>query len=259
MKQNLVAYAKECEELEKLDFTKLQTAEGYLQQATLGGFLAAIKKLRLKALQQFMMGIIGGLIIGFGVTCCLAAILALPTKYQSGFGMLFFAIIFAACMVLIIFAGGGLFTSHVVATIPALKKIIHPSDYFKGIFLVLLGNAMGTLFFTILIYAAGLSQLKIGVDQQQTILEKAYEVAMAKMFFAYDKASGSFLVTTKTITLVIVTAFASGFLCNIMVSSTVFLSNALNKGTIILFVSFLPFFFFSFIGFQQAPTNTLFI
>ncbi|QEH61544.1 formate/nitrite transporter [Spiroplasma chinense] len=241
MNKKSVKIQDEINQLEKEDFSVLDKEHGFMVAGILGGFSAAIHKMEYLFIKQILLGVLGGIILAAGYT---AVVFATVTK--PGMDPIFLGILFPGCIITITFLGGGLYTSHVVSTIPTIKKTIFVEDYLKGILGVLLGNFLGTLFFVIIFTLAG-------AHTNSAVFAKAYSMGIHKMFEAGESNSA------KTIVISVIAVFASGILCNIMVSSTLPLTSA-SKNTLAPFFLFLfPIAFFVISGYQHAPANTFFL
>ncbi|WP_338983112.1 formate/nitrite transporter family protein [Spiroplasma endosymbiont of Othius punctulatus] len=161
-------------QLKNMDYDKVMHGHGYMTDGILGGFSASIHKMEYTFIKQILLGIFSGFIIGFGYTACTYAVMNLGAD-QNLVERLVMAIIFPFCIVLITFLGGGLYTSHVLATIPTMKGCIKIDHYLKGIFGVLLGNIVGTFLFVSL---AAMS----GILEDDAFISKAHDIGIHKMY-----------------------------------------------------------------------------
>lgn len=252
--KKITSLESELEELRKEDYSLLDKQHGFMIDGILGGFKASIHKMHYTLFKQLMLGILSGVIFGFGYTGCVIAINALP--YGSGFANIMLGIFFPGCIILITYLGGGLYTSHVLATIPMLKKTIKVSDYFKGIIGILIGNWIGTLCFVVLFMMAGGIDMKVG---GKSILVEAYNLGLHKLYNVGDQMLEGTSITAKAVFIAILAAFASGILCNFMVSSTLPLTNSSKHPVVAFFVIIFPIVFFAMSGYQHAPANSYFL
>ncbi|AHI52590.1 formate/nitrite transporter family protein [Spiroplasma culicicola] len=248
MNEKQLKIQNEIDKLKQVDFSSLEQSHGFMADGIVGGFKSAIHKMHYTFVKQILLGILSGIIIGFGYVACLIAMLGLP-EHWAGFGNVMLGIFFPGCIILITFLGGGLYTSHVVATIPMFKKTVYVSDYLKGIFGVMLGNFAGTLIFVMIFAMAGGLDMKIN---DIGIFEKAYDMGLHKLYrFESSK-------TFSAVVLSVLAALTSGILCNIMVSATLPLTSSSKHPVGALFVIIFPITFFAMSGYQHGPANTFF-
>ncbi|ARU92098.1 formate/nitrite transporter [Spiroplasma clarkii] len=252
--QNIKKIEAEIAQLRSEDYELLDERHGFMVDGLLGGFKAAIHKMHYTFFNQILLGILGGVILAFGYTACIVAVNSTP--FGSGFANVLLGLFFPGCLILITYLGGGLFTSHVVSTIPMFKKTIKVSDYLKGIFGVLLGNWVGTLLFIIVFILAGGLEMKIG---GKSVVVQAYYLGMHKMYGVGDSLLEGHALTFKVILIAAIAAFASGMLCNFMVSSTLPLTNSSKHPVVALMVIFFPIVFFAMSGYQHSPANSYFM
>ena len=251
----------EIEELKKLDYSLLDETESFMLNGLLNGFISSINKIRVTFYKQVLLGILSGIILGFGYTACIVASNSLPQFLkESGLGNILMGLIFPGCIILITFLGGGLFTSHVVATIPWLKKAVTTKEYLNGIFGVLIGNLLGTLVFVIVFLVGGGLLLKIGSNNSSvSFMDAAYESGIKKLYeLSSFVKSNSNNYTSKIIFLSILYSFGGAILCNIMVSSTLQLTNSTKNHAAVFLLMIFPIFFFVISGYQHGPANTFF-
>lgn len=244
----------EIESLKKEDYQVLKQQNGFMVDGILGGFRMSIHKMTYTFIKQVLLGILSGVIIGFGYTACLVAINALP--HGSGFASIMIGIFFPGCIILITYLGGGLYTTHVVATIPMMKKTIKVKSYIKGIFGVLLGNYLGTLIFVLIFSLAGGLTMTIG---GRSLLIEAYSLGVHKLYSVGEQILQGNFITSSAVLISLLAAFASGILCNFMVSATLPLTNSSKHPVVALLVIIFPILFFAMSGFQHGPANSYFL
>ncbi|AGR40896.1 formate/nitrite transporter family protein [Spiroplasma taiwanense] len=245
---------EEIKKLKEFDYSLIEAEHSFMVNGTLGGFKSAVQKLEYTFFKQILLGIMSGVIIGFGYIACITAMVSLPESWNT-FGIVLLGFIFPGCIILITFLGGGLFTSHVFSTIPVLKKCASSNAYFKGIFGVLLGNILGTLVFVLIFAGAGGLQ---NIDKG-SLANKVYDMAMHKLYLVTDEISTKKSITAVSVILTIGIGICSGILCNIMVCATLPLTNSTkNPVAVFLFLIF-PIAYFAIGGFQHGPANTFFL
>ncbi|WP_339034500.1 formate/nitrite transporter family protein [Spiroplasma endosymbiont of Cantharis rufa] len=240
--------------LKEQDYGILDAQHSFMIDGTLGGFKAAIHKLHYTFVKQILLGIMSGLIIGFGYVTCVIAMVSLQGTGFEKVGTLLLGFLFPGCIILITFLGGGLFTSHVFSSIPVFKGCASKRSYFKGIFGVLLGNFLGTFIFVALFAGAG-GLLK----NNEAFLLKTFDMVIHKLYLVADDLSNGTSIKAVSIFSTIGIGICSGILCNMMVCSTLPLtSSTKNSATIVLLLIF-PIAFFAIGGFQHGPANSFFL
>ena len=116
-----------------------------------------IKKVRTKPLNQFILGILAGAFIAFaseGSNMAAFNLFAKPETY--GLGKALAGVVFATGLMLVIIAGGELFTGNTLITIGVLEKKIKLKDMLSNWFFVYLGNFVGAVFIAYMMNMSGL-------------------------------------------------------------------------------------------------------
>lgn len=285
-------------QLKNMDYDKVMTGHGYMTDGIIGGFAASIHKMEYTFFKQVLLGVLSGFIIGFGYTSCIYAVMTLGGQNAATMERVIMAGIFPLCIVLITFLGGGLYTSHVLATIPTMKGCVKIDHYLRGIFGVLLGNMIGTGIFALIASMSGiLSDNTFMAKAHQLGIHKLYEIghviesysykndlaALARDYFPtlVGKSNEEILlavgennpilrfeqnfdtpgfdITIKDVILTMLFCLGSGILCNIMVSSTLPLTASTKSSSTTLVVICIPILFFVLMGLQHGPANTFFM
>ncbi|AKX34511.1 formate/nitrite transporter [Spiroplasma litorale] len=239
----------EIKELKNYDYSLLDGEHSFMLCGTLGGFKASIKKIQYTMIKQILLGLMSGVIIGFGYVACITAMHGLPENLEA----LVLGAIFPGCIILITFLGGALFTSHSLATIPMFKGCVSGREYIKAIFSVLIGNFLGTLIFALAYVAAG----AFHNTDPDSIAEKIYTTGVHKLYGVGDQIMGTLVLGTVLLT--ILHSFFSGILCNLAVSSTLPLTSATKSPTSAILLLIFPILYFAIGGFQHGPANSFFM
>ena len=116
-----------------------------------------IKKVKTKPLNQFILGILAGAFIAFaseGSNMAAFNLFAKPETY--GLGKALAGVVFATGLMLVIIAGGELFTGNTLITIGVLEKKIKLKDMLSNWFFVYLGNFVGAVFIAYMMNMSGL-------------------------------------------------------------------------------------------------------
>ncbi|WP_342268685.1 formate/nitrite transporter family protein [Spiroplasma endosymbiont of Aspidapion aeneum] len=216
-------------------------------EGTIGSFKAAIDKMKYSFLKQINLGVLGGAILALAYVACISATLGVKT---AGISNLINGVIFPAGIVLITFLGGGLYTSHVVAVIPTIRGAVKFSKFLYGIFGVFIGNFIGTGIIALLIYSCGL------FDNGQAFASAAFNLATHKMYgfgtYLNKNGTADWSLASKSM----LACFASGILCNLLVSATLPATYSTKSDTTKIMLLFFLILFFIASGFQHSPANT---
>lgn len=243
----------EIKALKEQDYGVLDAQHSFMVDGVLGGFKAAIHKLHYTFIKQILLGIMSGVIIGFGYVACIIAMVSLKGTGFEAFGTILLGFIFPGCIIMITFLGGGLFTSHVFSTIPVFKGCGSRRLYLKGIFGVLLGNFAGTFIFVALFSAAG------GLWRNEDFLTKVYDMSIHKLYLVGHEMTNGEKITGFAILATVGIGIASGILCNMMVCSTLPLASTTKNSAAVILLMIFPIAYFAIGGFQHGPANTFFM
>ncbi|AGR41893.1 formate/nitrite transporter family protein [Spiroplasma diminutum] len=237
--------------LKEQDYGLLDAQHSFMIDGVLGGFKAAIHKLHYTFVKQILLGIMSGVIIGFGYVACVLAMLSTKNPFLA---KVLLGFIFPGCIIMITFLGGGLFTSHVFSTIPVFKGCGSRRLYLKGIFGVLLGNFLGTLIFVSLFSAAG------GLlEDNKEFLNKVFSLSIHKLYLVGHELTSGHKITTVSILATIGISIASGILCNMMVCATLPMASSTKNAAAVVMLMIFPIAYFAIGGFQHGPANSFFM
>ena len=196
-----------------------------------------IKKVKTKPLNQFILGILAGAFIAFaseGSNMAAFNLFAKPETY--GLGKALAGVVFATGLMLVIIAGGELFTGNTLITIGVLEKKIKLKDMLSNWFFVYLGNFVGALFI-------------------------AYMMNMSGLFNSGDNMLGG--ITLKIAAykthLTFSQAFYLGIMCNWLVCIAVWMSYGAKDIIGKCFAIFFPFSLFITSGFEHSIANMYYI
>ena len=196
-----------------------------------------IKKVKTKPLNQFILGILAGAFIAFaseGSNMAAFNLFAKPETY--GLGKALAGVVFATGLMLVIIAGGELFTGNTLITIGVLEKKIKLKDMLSNWFFVYLGNFVGAVFI-------------------------AYMMNMSGLFNSGDNMLGG--ITLKIAAykthLTISQAFYLGIMCNWLVCIAVWMSYGAKDIIGKCFAIFFPISLFITSGFEHSIANMYYI
>ena len=196
-----------------------------------------IKKVKTKPLNQFILGILAGAFIAFaseGSNMAAFNLFAKPETY--GLGKALAGVVFATGLMLVIIAGGELFTGNTLITIGVLEKKIKLKDMLSNWFFVYLGNFVGAVFI-------------------------AYMMNMSGPFNSGDNMLGG--ITLKIAAykthLTFSQAFYLGIMCNWLVCIAVWMSYGAKDIIGKCFAIFFPISLFITSGFEHSIANMYYI
>ena len=196
-----------------------------------------IKKVKTKPLNQFILGILAGAFIAFaseGSNMAAFNLFAKPETY--GLGKALAGVVFATGLMLVIIAGGELFTGNTLITIGVLEKKIKLKDMLSNWFFVYLGNFVGAVFI-------------------------AYMMNMSGLFNSGDNMLGG--ITLKIAAykthLTFSQAFYLGIMCNWLVCIAVWMSYGAKDIIGKCFAIFFPISLFITSGFEHSIANMYYI
>lgn len=150
-------------------------------------------------------------------------------KYLAG-------LIFPAGLVFVVIAGAELFTGNNLISVAVLSKKVSLKKYFTNLSIVWLGNLVGSIFISLLIFYSGHLEYTSG-------LLGAYTIKVGVV-----KTNLSFL-----------NLFTSGILCNILVCLAVWMSYAAKDISGKVLVIFFPIWLFIASGYEHSVANMYYI
>lgn len=194
---------------------------------------AGIKKANTPTKKVLISAFLAGMYIALGALGSIAAaynLLANPATY--GLGKMVAGLMFPAGLVLILIAGGDLFTSNILITLAALKKKVSWGKTAKNWALVWIGNLIGAAFAAFLVSKSGVFDWSHGL-YGGVVIKNA--VGKVNIGFA--------------------AAVASGVVCNLLVCATVWASYAAKSVSGKVIMGWLGIFVFVCIGVEHVVAN----
>ena len=214
-------------------------ATGYLTPAEICAFTeeAGVKKALLPRTKQFLLGILAGAFIAFaseGSNMAAFNLLAEPTTY--GLGRCIAGVVFPTGLMLVVLAGGELFTGNTLMGVALVQKRINMCQMLSNWVFVYIGNLAGSVFMAHMMFHSGLFNSGAGMLGGVTIR------------IASGKVSLPFL-----------SAFYLGIMCNWLVCLAVWLAyGACDMGGKILGI-FCPIWLFITSGFEHSVANMYYV
>jgi formate/nitrite transporter len=191
------------------------------------------KKAALPVHKQFLLGVMAGMFIALASQ---GSSQAIHTIESVGIGKTVAGALFATGLVLVVIAGGELFTGNCLMIIALLQKKIKLSAMLRGWLVVYLGNFAGSLIVAGMVYLSGQWNFTGGM-------------------------LGGFVIKTAVskVSLDFWNAFFMGVLCNILVCAAVWMAAAAKDIAGKTLVIFFPIWLFITSGFEHSVANMYYI
>ncbi|MDR3230506.1 MAG: formate/nitrite transporter family protein [Synergistaceae bacterium] len=191
------------------------------------------KKAGLSPVDQVVLGILAGAFIAFASE---GSNVAIHTIESVGLGKALAGALFATGLMLVVVAGGELFTGNCLMIVACVERKISPFSMLRGWLCVYLGNFIGSVLLAYLIHGGGQLDFSGGLLGGFTLKLAAYKTG---------------LTFTK--------GFCLGILCNWLVCLAVWMASAANDVTGKLLAIFFPIWLFITSGFEHSVANMYYI
>ncbi|MDF2700288.1 MAG: FdhC protein [Haloplasmataceae bacterium] len=216
-----------CDKSEWSELSMLTPKEVASETCKIG--LAKVTK---KNSQVIISAILAGMFIGLGYYGYI--VLASGATGEFAFlGKFLGAFVFPIGLVLILIAGGDLFTGNCLITMGYFNKQYNLKIVIKNLYLVFIGNFIGALFLVGLMYLSNI----ITTDTKEYIIELA----------------------EKKVHLTFIEAVARGILCNILVALAVYISYSGKTISSRIIAAMLPVLLFVVSGYEHSIANMFLI
>ena len=193
----------------------------------------AVAKCSLKFYQMLLLGILAGAYIGFGGFLYTVVTQDLSKYAGMGLSKLLGGASFTVGLMLVVIAGGELFTGNCLIPIGIMKGCVTPGAVAKNWIFVYFSNLIGSILLAYLIFYSGLASELVGAN--------ALKIASNKMALAFGPA------------------FFRGILCNWLVVLAVWMSMAAEDVASKIFSIFFPIMAFVASGFEHSIANMYFM
>jgi formate/nitrite transporter len=191
------------------------------------------KKAGLSVMQQVVLGILAGAFIAFASQ---GSNVAIHTVESVGLARALAGVVFATGLMLVIVAGGELFTGNCLMIAALAERKISLPSMLRSWFFVYIGNFIGSLLMAYFINRSGQLGFSNGLLGGFTI-----NVAVYKTGLSFEQA------------------FFMGILCNWLVCLAVWMAAAANDITGKLLAIFFPIWLFITSGFEHSIANMYYI
>lgn len=198
---------------------------------------AAIKKSKQPSINLFLLGILAGAFVAFaaeGSNMAAFNLFAKPETY--GLGKALAGVVFGTGLMLVLIAGGELFTGNTMMIAAVLDGKIKISSMLRNWFFVYFGNFIGSVLIAYLMNKTGLFHSGKEVLGAVTIKIATYKVGLT---FSQ--------------------AFYLGVLCNCLVCLAVWMAYGAKDITGKIFAIFFPIWLFVTSGFEHSVANMYYI
>jgi formate/nitrite transporter len=192
-----------------------------------------IRKAEFTVIKQLLLGIMAGIFVAFASQGYNQAV---HTINSIGIAKLVGGALFTCALMMIIIAGGELFTGNCMMLIACVEKQIKVLSMLRSWLMVYLGNMIGSLFIVILILNSGQLDFSDGMLGAFTI-----KTAIFKTNLGFVKA------------------FIMGILCNMLVCAAVWMASAAKDIAGKILAIFFPIWLFVTSGFEHSIANMYFI
>jgi len=198
---------------------------------------AGVKKTKLTAINMFILGILAGAFIAFaaeGSNMAAYNLFAKPETY--GLGKVLAGAIFGTGLMMVLVAGGELFTGNTMIIAGVLDKRVTIKAMLRNWFFVYLGNFVGSVFIAYMMNKSGLYSSSAGLLGGMTIKIASYKVGLT-----------------------FIQAFYLGIMCNWLVCLAVWMCYGAKDMVGKLFAVFFPIWLFITSGFEHSVANMYYI
>lgn len=215
------------------------TARNYLTPAEITETVIEVgmKKIKLPVINMILLGILAGAFIAFaseGSNMAAFNLLARPETY--GLGKALAGSIFGTGLMLVVIAGGELFTGNTLILAGVLERRASLSGMLKNWFFVYVGNLIGSILIAYFMNQSGLFSSGADVLGGMTVKIASYKVGLTFM-----------------------QAFYLGILCNWLVCLAVWMAYGAKDITGKIFAIFFPIWLFITSGFEHCIANMYYI
>lgn len=190
------------------------------------------KKGKMNTLNKILLGILAGMFIGFGAQGSMTVMQTMGS-IDVGLMKFFGAFVFPVGLMLVIIAGGELFTGNSLMTLAFMDKKISLRELLSNWILVYFGNFLGSIFLALLVFKSGLAQGDVGA--------LAMSIAKGKLELDFSAA------------------IIRGFLCNILVVLAVWMSFGAKDIISKIFSIWFPIMLFVLLGFEHSVANMYYL
>lgn len=196
-----------------------------------------VKKAGLKIEQSILLSIFAGVFVGFGAHASLTVMQTLK-GIDAGIMKFMGGAVFPVGLMLVILAGGELFTSNNLLTVAVLDRKLTIKKTLKNWIIVYFGNFAGSIILAVVLYYSGLYG---SGDMLTPAGALAKDVAAHKVEFTFMEA------------------FFRGIMCNILVVLAVWIVTGAQDVVSKIFACWFPVMLFVLSGFEHSIANMYYL
>lgn len=191
------------------------------------------KKANSPFLKSFLLAFMGGMFIALA---SIGSLIATSTIDNFSAASLIAGVVFATGLMMVVIAGGDLFTGNVLIIVAVLRRQVSVLKMLGNLIVVFLGNLAGGIFVVLLVQYSGML-----VNGKGMILQKLLTKGAHKLEYPFMQA------------------FLLGILCNLLVSLAVWMMySAKDTGGKVL-ACFFPIMLFILSGYEHIVANMYYI
>ncbi len=191
----------------------------------------SINKCNNSFLKILLLGFMGGMFVALG---SVAAIIIWANTSDIGISKFLGAFIFPVGIILVVMAGGSLFTGNILIFNGLMAKKIKPNSLLKNLLAVYIGNFLGSMFIVLLIYFSK-------HFDNNSLGQLSMNIAIAKTNYTFS------------------IALIKGILCNLLVAVSIWASSASNTVIGKSILLWFPVAAFVISGYEHIVANMFFI
>jgi len=196
-----------------------------------------IKKSELTVIKMLMLGFLAGAFIAFAAEGSnMAAYNLFANAATYGLGKALAGAIFGTGLMLVVIAGGELFTGNVLILTAVIDRKVRINKMLKNWLFVYIGNFIGSVFLAWLMNLSGLFESSAGLLGVVTM-----KIAVYKVNLSFTKA------------------FVLGIMCNWLVCLAVWMAWGAKDITGKIFAIFFPIWLFITSGFEHSVANMYYV
>lgn len=196
-----------------------------------------IRKSNIKWSKQILLGIVAGVFIAFAAQGSnMAAFNLFGNPQLYGVGKALAGAIFSTGLMMVIIAGGDLFTGNNLIILSVLEKKVTLTEMLKNWFFVYIGNFIGSVLIAYMIVASG--QLHSGMNNLAAITIKIASYKISLSFYQ---------------------AFLLGIMCNWIVCLAVWMAYGAKDIAGKVLAIFFPIWLFITSGFEHSVANMYYV
>ncbi|MGB9750258.1 MAG: formate/nitrite transporter family protein [Caldisericia bacterium] len=184
--------------------------------------------------KMLILSFLAGIYISFGGELYIMA--TQDVKIGSSFSQFLGGSVFSIGLMLVVIAGGELFTGNNLLIIPLLSRKINLKGFFKNLFFVYSGNLIGSIIFAFITFLSGIYK-----------------------YNNFEWGYRAVLIANSKVNLTFFEALSKGILCNILVCLAIWMATGSKNIISKIFSIYFPITAFVMSGFEHSVANMFLI